>query len=246
MRDFGTNIKKLSKKSRLFVLGDSWGTPYFEWYDEYLSKNKEWGWYKNIEKYIELKPNKPKTFTTYLSEDYTVVNLSCGGQSNESIIYQLGMIDDYQEGDRIFIILSHACRYRINVVPQWVPDNFFRRREVDISPSYLPRYDKDTLSQIITDREDSWHSGDRKDELSFYENLSNLLDKYKPVIYSWSKDFIYTKINYVDYYGYRIVDEHPDIPDYHLGEYGNYLFYTHILNWLEPNTKPVKYYGNLD
>ena len=34
-----------------------------------------------------------------------------------------------------------------------------------------------------------------KDELSFYENLSNLLDKYKPVIYSWSKDFIYTKIN---------------------------------------------------
>ncbi len=234
------------QKSRLFILGDSWGTPYFEWYDEYHEKGKDWHWYKNIERYIDSKLTRPSTFTTYLKEHYDVVNLSCGGQSNESILYQLGAIDKFKEGDRIFIILSHACRFRINVIPQWKPDNYFRRREIDISPSYLPRYEQKTLEQILTDREDSWHSGDRNDELSFYENLNNLLDKYKPVVYSWSKDFINTKINFFDFYGYRIVDEHPEYPDYHLGCYGNYLFYTMVLNWLTPNTKPTNYYGNLD
>ena len=70
--------------------------------------------------------------------------------------------------------------------------------------------------------------------------------KYKPVVFSWSKDFIYTKVKYFDFYGYRIIDENPDLPDYHLGCYGNYLFYTKILNWLKPNTKPVNYNGNLE
>ena len=235
----------MEEKSRLFVLGDSWGTPYFEWYDEYIKKDKEWYWYGNIEKYIERSNQKPYTFTSYLNQHYSVVNLSCGGQSNESIIYQLGLITDYKPGDRIFIILTHACRTRINVIPQWTPDNFYRRREVDISPSYLPRYDKDTLSQIMVDREDSWHSGDRNDEIEFYENLPILLEKFKPVIFSWSEDFIETKINYFDFYGYRIIDEYPDLDDYHLGSFGNYLLYCKILNWLEPNTKPLSY-GNMD
>lgn len=234
----------MMKKNRLFILGDSWGTPYFEWHDEYLEK--KWDWYGNIDKYIKTKSSKPATFSTYLKNHYEVVNLSCGGQSNESIIYQLGLLDDFREGDRLFIILSHACRIRINVVPQWKVENKFRRREIDISPSYLPRYDKSTLSQMINDREDSWHSGDRDDEITFYENLKNILNKYKPVIFSWSKDFIETKINYFDFYGYRIVDEYPNLPDYHLGCYGNYLFYTKVLNWLQPNTKPIQYNGNLE
>ena len=246
MKDSGINTVKSNLKNRLFILGDSWGTPYFEWYDEYLEKDKGWYWYKNIEKYILTKNARPLTFTSYLENHFKIVNLSCGGQSNESILYQLGSIDDFQKGDRIFIILSHACRFRINVVPQWVPDNYFRRREVDISPSYLPRYNKGTLKQMLIDREDSWHSGDRNDELGFYENLYKLLDKYKPVIYSWSEDFIKTKIKFFDYYGYRIVDEYPEYPDYHLGCYGNYLFYSMILNWLLPNTKPVDYNGNME
>lgn len=231
-------------KNRLFVLGDSWGTPYFEWYDEYLEK--DWDWYRSIDKYINKKPTPPSTFTTYLKHHYDVVNLSCGGQSNESILYQLGMIGEFREGDRIFIILSHACRFRMNIVPQWKPDNVFRRREVDINPSYLPRYDKKTLTQMACDREDSWHSGDRDDEISFYENIPNLLSKYQPVLFSWSKDFIYTKVEYFDFYGYRIVDEYPELSDYHLGCFGNYLLYCKTLNWLEPNTKPIDYHGNLE
>lgn len=243
MKEHGISIVNLESKNRLFVLGDSWCTPYFEWFDEF--KEKQWGWYKNVESYIQRSNTTPHTFTTYLKNHYDVINISCGGQSNESIIYQLGLIDRYKPGDRIFMLLSHACRTRINVVPQWKPDNFHRRREVDISPNYRPRYDKDTLSQIMIDREDSWHSGDRDDEIRFYENLTNLLPNYNPVLFSWSEDFIETGINYYDFYGYRIIDEHPDLNDYHLGGYGNYLLYTMVLNWLKPNTKPIDY-GDLE
>lgn len=71
----------MMKKNRLFILGDSWGTPYFEWHDEYLEK--KWDWYSNIDKYIKTKSSKPATFSSYLKNHYEVVNLSCGGQSNE-------------------------------------------------------------------------------------------------------------------------------------------------------------------
>ena len=42
MKDSGINTVKSNLKNRLFILGDSWGTPYFEWYDEYLEKENYW------------------------------------------------------------------------------------------------------------------------------------------------------------------------------------------------------------
>ena len=233
-------------KSRLFIFGDSWCTPYFEWYNEYLDKNREWKWYIQIENYIKKKKYIPYNFTKYLEEHYQVFNFSCGGQSNESIIYQLGKLPDFQKGDRILVCFSHPVRSRFTVPSSWTPDNFFRRREVDITPGYLPRYKKSSLRQMMIDRQDSWDSGDRNDELEFYYKLKNLLFSYEPVFFSWSKDFLKTDITYHDFYGYRIADEYPIYPDYHLGAYGNYLLYTRVFGWLNIKDKIEPFFnGNI-
>lgn len=233
-------------KPRLFIFGDSWCTPYFEWYQEYLDKNREWKWYIQIENYIKKKKYTPYNFTKYLEKHYEVINFSCGGQSNESIIYQLGKLPYYESGDRILICFTHPVRARFTVPATWKPDNFYRRREVDITPGYLPRYKKSSLRQMMIDRQDSWESGDRNDELEFYYKLKELLNNYNPVFFSWSEDFLNTNINYHDFYGYRIADEYPKYPDYHLGAYGNFLLYTRLFGWLGIDGKIQNFYnGNI-
>lgn len=233
-------------KNRLFIFGDSWCTPYFDWYEEFKYQKDDWSWYMPIEHYVKSLGFTPWNFPKYLEHHYEVLNHSCGGQSNESIIYQLGKLPEYKQGDRIIICLTHPVRMRFTVLFNSSNIDYHRRRHVDITPSYLPKYKKSALNMMMLDRQQAWDEGHRNDEKEFFTKITFLLKEYNPVLFSWSNDFIDTNVNYHDFTGLRIIEENSKYPDWHLGAKGNYLLYQKSMEWLENNDKLLEYYdGNI-
>ena len=229
-------------KPRLFIFGDSWCTPYFDWYSDFTNKNTTPGWYMPIAHYVKKLGYTPLNFTKYLTHHYEVVNHSCGGQSNESIFYQLGKLPDYTQGDRLLICFTHPVRARITFKSEWIPEDYHRRREVDITPGYLPKYKKSSLRQMMIDRQESWESGHRDDEKEFIRILKKFLFKYEPVFFTWSTDFDKNDVLFFKHNNLRIVDEFPKYNDHHLGAKGNYLLYLQTLEWLKADFKSTKFF----
>ena len=83
-------------KSRLFVFGDSWSLDYFK--EPYLNS-------KEIKRYSKFY-NEFGHWTNHMEKFFQVQNFSEGASSIENIIYQLGNLPDFEDGDRIIIIFG--------------------------------------------------------------------------------------------------------------------------------------------
>jgi len=60
-------------------------------------------------------------WTWYLSNHYQIINYGRPGADNYSILFQLGDLEDYKEGDRIIIYFSDPGR---------IPKRFYEQRYI--------------------------------------------------------------------------------------------------------------------
>jgi hypothetical protein len=128
-------------KPRLFCFGDS-----FVDYD--------------IPKYL---------WTYYISSHYEVYKLGVAGADNNSIIFQLGDLPEYKEGDRLLIYWSHPAR---------IPTRFYANGNII-----------NRLDLLKIDELDRWFNGERANEIKFFRRLKTLLKDYQPVFVTWNTEF---------------------------------------------------------
>ena len=94
-------------KPRLFVFGDSWS---FNYFSKNHKKYKPHFGSECIKKYASLH-NYFGHWTDHMENFYDVYSYGFGAASNEQIIYQLGNLPDYKNGDRMLIIFSSPERF---------------------------------------------------------------------------------------------------------------------------------------
>lgn len=170
-------------------------------------------------------------WTYYLSNHYEVIKLGKFGADNYSIIFQLGLLDDYIEGDRIVIMFTDAGR---------LPRRYYgERKEQYLNIPYKsPRFYKDSkfaekLDYTRSVEGDNWVNGVRENEIKFLKKLQTWLDKYKPIYLTWSEKFhqstadFVTLIQVTSNADEKVGEEY----DFHPGPIGCYELYktTHSL-----------------
>jgi hypothetical protein len=219
-------------KTRLFVLGDSFAFNLFD-----IEKLSKWHylWSTYMAKHNQLYEREPRHWTEYFENQFDIYNFSSPGQCNESIIYQLGNLPDFQEGDRLIIIFSDLGRFRrTNVFEDALP------RPVDYLINY--QYDSQTavIEEIINERFQSLATKNRDDEKLFYTWLQRNLKEYKPIFLhwpDWSEQYQLFSIQHQLQYRTIKEETNDEINDLHPGVYSNYLMYRQISYLLghEPN-----------
>lgn len=167
-------------------------------------------------------------WTYYLEKHFEVVYLGKRGADNYSILFQLGNLDDYREGDRILIVFTNPGR---------LPSRYHgERKEEYIGKKYHAptSYKKLTFTQRLEylryEEEQRWIKEERDMEIKFLKNLKGWLSKYRPVFVTWSDSFyiptsdfvtcIETTSNYEEGVGGK--------RDFHPGPEGCYIWYKKI------------------
>lgn len=195
-------------KPRLFVFGDS----FVEWM-------------------------KPKYhWTSYLSEHYEVFKYGIKGADNHTILFQLGNLPEYREGDRIIILFTEPGR---------IPRRYFGNRKNEhkildehnfncTCKSCLEQFeDKEFVTKLHLLKyyeSDRWASGERNIEVKFLKNLLGWIKHYNPVCITWSGQFhtvtsdfvtlIKVSSNYEEGLG--------ELKDFHPGPLGCYDLYKRL------------------
>lgn len=146
-------------KPRLFIFGDS----FVDW---------------DVPKYH---------WTYYLTHHYDVQKYGKLGADNYSILFQLGNLPEYQDGDRIIIFFTEPGR---------LPRRFYgeRREKYKDTPYIAPQFFKDVdfgtkLHGLKYDEGERWVDGTRNIEVSFLKNLKLWLSNYSPIYLTWSEYF---------------------------------------------------------
>lgn len=224
-------------KNRLFILGDSFAFNLFN-----VEKLSKWHavWSTYIEKHNQLYEKTPIHWTQYLESEFEVSNFSCPGQSNESIIYQLGNLPAYKEGDRLVIVFSDLGRFR-----RTSSTDTSMPRQADYLINYP--YDEQTpvIEQIINERFISLDTKARDDEKRFYHWLKEQLHDYNPIFMHWPDwNEEYKKFSISNQLNYQSMREETQeqIKDLHPGTYSNYLIYQQVCKLLR--IKVSRLYAN--
>jgi hypothetical protein len=131
-------------------------------------------------------------WTYYLSKHYEVIKHGKFGADNYSILFQLGRLPEFNEGDRIIVVFTEPGR---------LPRRFYGKRKEGFSlTKYMsPRYYEDKkfgeqLHELKGLEGLRWLDGERDDEVNFYRNLKGWLSKYQPIFLTWNESF-YEKTN---------------------------------------------------
>lgn len=214
-------------KNRLFIFGDSTAFNYFskkhETHLPYMGN-------KNIRKFAE-HYNNFGHWIDHMNHFYDVYSYAKGGASNEQIIYQLGNLPDYINGDRVVIIFSNPSRFR------WVMD----KRVYGLAPNgiyrnFMPKESINLIESQYIERNELWIDDSlESEEQKFLNILPILLKKYNPVLTTWceqtalhtnSIDMIDTEIPEL----YTSMDDETNgiCKDGHLGVFGNYELFKFI------------------
>lgn len=126
-------------------------------------------------------------WTYYLSKHYEVYKHGKLGADNYSIIFQLGNLDEYREGDRIVIVFTDPGR---------LPRRYYGERHVTFlgNPYKAPNFFKDKhLAKKLDDLRliegNNWINGVRENDIKFIKNLQKWLNLYNPVFITWSEQF---------------------------------------------------------
>ena len=126
-------------------------------------------------------------WTYYLSKHYEVHKHGKLGADNYSIIFQLGNLDEYKDGDRILIVFTDPGR---------LPRRYYGDRHVTFlgNPYKSPNFFKDEhLAKKLDDLRliegDNWVNGIRENDVNFLKNLQKWLNMYNPIFITWSEQF---------------------------------------------------------
>jgi len=126
-------------------------------------------------------------WTYYFKNHYEVIKLGKWGADNNSILFQLGNLDDYREGDRIIVYFTDAGR---------LPRRYYgdRKEAFFDTPYRSPNFFRDNrfalkLDYLSLKEGDNWVNGVRQNDINFIKNLKKWLSIYSPVFVTWSEQF---------------------------------------------------------
>ena len=203
-------------KPRLFVFGDSWSLDYFK--EPYLNS-------KEVKRYSKFY-NEFGHWTNHMEKFFQVQNFSEGASSIENIIYQLGNLPDFEDGDRIVIIFGSPGRFI------WIENG------EDIRYSLGKKNSRILETQYI-ERTNYWLNKSKdNNQKKFINKLNILLKKYKPIITSWSEDFsnAFDFVNHlhdVKNLSHMEDESEGQCKDKHLGISGNYELFKYFAKELD-------------
>lgn len=162
----------------------------------------------------------------YLKNHYNVIKLGKFGSDNHSILYQIGNVPDYSEGDRLVVVFTAPGRF---------PRRYFGERKINKEIKYInwewyenQQFAKELMNLRVRETE-SWLSGERESEILMLKKIKEFMSSYRPVFATWSEDFYKKTSDFVDLIKVTsIADEGGDSNDWHPGWEGCYQFYLKI------------------
>jgi hypothetical protein len=218
---------------RVFIIGDSFSDNLFK--KDYLKLYGPESQNSKICKYINtLKLNNiesPLWFTDWLEMwGYEVHNFGTSGCSNEDIIYQFANIDEFKEGDKLIVNLTHPSRYN------WYKENGDVRFVHPNGGGVDNKGDVLIHQEQVVYRDISYNEGYLKEKfLPFIDYLMGLHKNYKPILWTPFIDLNKKLKNSNFYWAYGLSDlpnsqlntifkeSNGFINDGHFGRYGNYI-----------------------
>ena len=108
-------------------------------------------------------------WTYYMSYHYELIKLGVRGADNNSIIFQLGDLPEFQSGDRVLIVFTEPGR---------IPTRFYANGNII-----------NRLDILKIDEFDRWLNGERDNEIKFFKKLLSFLKENHPVFVTWSEYF---------------------------------------------------------
>jgi hypothetical protein len=181
-------------------------------------------------------------WTDYLKEHYDVIILGERGSDNISILFQLGNLPEYKDGDRIIVYWSDPSRiqqlYKGKQKPKlngrwWDYSHLFEKDRIP------------TLEKMKVDRTLGWERNGLGDEIKFIKKVKHLLFQYEPIYVTWNKFFYHNTKAFVDLIEVSTLDDEngdgETLGDWHPGKQGCYDIYKILLNKLGNHTpSPIK------
>jgi hypothetical protein len=126
-------------------------------------------------------------WTYYLSKHYDVHKFGKFGADNYSILFQLGNLPEYKEGDRVIIVFTEPGR---------LPRRFYgeRKEYFKTNPYTSPEFYKDSefskkLHMLKYDEGERWVNGERNIEIEFLKKLKMWMNEYTPIFVTWNEYF---------------------------------------------------------
>jgi hypothetical protein len=172
-------------------------------------------------------------WTDYLKEHYDVIILGERGSDNISILFQLGNLPEYKDGDRIIVYWSDPSRIQQLYKGKQKPK--LNGRWWD----YSHLFEKDriaTLEKMKVDRTLGWERNGLGDEIKFIKKVKHLLFQYEPIYVTWNKFFYHNTKAFVDLIEVSTLDDESGdgetLGDWHPGKQGCYDIYKILLNKL--------------
>lgn len=172
-------------------------------------------------------------WTYYLKEHYDVIILGERGSDNISILFQLGNLPEYKDGDRIIVYWSDPSRiqqlYKGKQKPKlngrwWDYSHLFEKDRIP------------TLEKMKVDRTLGWERNGLGDEIKFIKKVKHLLFQYEPIYVTWNKFFYHNTKAFVDLIEVSTLDDESGdgetLGDWHPGKQGCYDIYKILLNKL--------------
>lgn len=172
-------------------------------------------------------------WTYYLTHHYEVIKLGKRGADNNSIIFQLGLLDEYRDGDRILVYFTDAGR---------LPRRYYGERKDDFKdkPYRHHSFFKDSKFALKLDylnviEGDNWVNGVRENEIKFIKNLQKWLGDYRPLYITWSELFHQSTSDFVTLINVtsNADEKNGEALDFHPGPLGCYEIYKKLHSLLE-------------
>ena len=225
------------KRDRVFVFGDSFAFNYFSYKENLVNAiphfgsgavNSYVGYYNYFGHWID-----------HLEKFRDVYSFAKGAASNESIIYQIGNLQNYKyrSGDRVIVIFSSPERLSIVLrktkydlaIGGELYKNLLREPSIIsfVENQYLERSNRWDDNTIV------------KDEKKFIDLLKSLLAKWNPIFFTWTPTLGIKSVEEIPFspFDYSIFKASSGLcNDWHLGVEGNYKLFKLFADKLNINT----------
>ena len=154
-------------------------------------------------------------WTYYLTYHYEVYNYGKRGADNYSILFQLGHLPEYLEGDRVVVMFTEPGRF---------PRRFYEGNDLN-----------EKLNHIKYTEAKRWDSGKRNIEVQFLKNLLIWMENYSPVFLTWNEYFYKLTSDFVTLIEVSSNSQEniTSKPDFHPGPVGCYNIYIKLHSLLD-------------